>query len=183
LKILFIVLFIINILSCNNFKESDVIVSEMVVFEVEESEIEISDDISIIEMLQLFSSPMKDYRISSKFGFRKNPMGGEEFDMHKGIDIVGSKNANIYAVYDGKVVIHFPPPNGYFKGHHTYGALIIIDHGKGLFTLYGHMSSTFVNEGMYVKKGQLIGKQGSTGRSTGPHLHFEIIFDPAYVLN
>ncbi len=136
-----------------------------------------------IEVLKTFSSPMEEYKTSSKFGFRRHPMGGEEFDMHKGVDMVGPRNASIFAAQDGRVVIHFPPPNGYFKGHPIYGGLVIIDHGSGVFTLYGHMKTTFVKEGMEVKKGQKIGIQGSTGISTGPHLHFEILFDPALALN
>lgn len=136
-----------------------------------------------LDVLKTFISPLKEFRTSSKFGFRRHPMGGEEFDMHKGIDMVGPRNAAVLAAQDGRVVIHFPPPNGYFKGHPIYGGLIIIDHGSGIFTLYGHMKTTFVQEGMEVKQGQKIGVQGSTGVSTGPHLHYEILFDPALVLN
>lgn len=135
-----------------------------------------------VDVLKTFSSPMKEYDISSKFGFRKHPLGGAEFDLHKGIDMVGPKNSPIYAAQTGRVVVHFPPPNGYFKGHPVYGGLIIIDHGSGVFTLYGHMKTTFVTEGMEVKQGQKIGIQGSTGQSTGPHLHYEVIFDPIIAL-
>lgn len=153
------------------------------IYEVKYVEVDTVRYIDEIEVLKTFSSPMTKYDVSSKFGFRRHPMGGEEFDMHKGIDMVGPKNASVLAAQDGRVVIHFPPPNGYFKGHPIYGGLIIIDHGSGVFTLYGHMKITFVQEGMEIKKGQKIGIQGSTGISTGPHLHYEILFDPTLALN
>jgi len=132
-----------------------------------------------------FCEPMKDYFISSKFGFRQSPMGGVEgeFNMHKGLDLVGKKNSPVYAVKEGVVAINFPPPNGHYKGHPIYGGLIIIDHGKGLYTLYAHLSKGFVTEKQVVKKGQQIGVQGNTGQSTGPHLHFEILVDPKYALS
>lgn len=129
-----------------------------------------------------FIAPMKEYSVSSKFGFRTHPLGGEEFDLHKGVDLVGPKNSKIMAAQDGVVVIHFPPPNGHYKGHPVYGGLVIIDHGNGIFTLYGHFKATYVREGQKVKKGDIIGMQGSTGVSTGPHLHFEIVVDPAIAL-
>lgn len=130
-----------------------------------------------------FVSPMKKYIVSSKFGFRKNPMGGiVDFDMHKGVDLVGPKNSEVYAVKDGIVAISYPPPNGHFKGHPIYGGMLLIDHGDGVFTLYGHFKTTYVREKMIVKKGQLIGVQGNTGLSTGPHLHFEILVDPVLAL-
>jgi len=178
---LFILLFVFLLFSC---KPSIITENSESINEIENLELitEITY-INEIEFLKTFSSPMEKYSISSKFGFRKHPMGGEEFDMHKGVDMVGPANSPIFAAQNGKVIIHFPPPNGYFKGHSIYGGLVIIDHGQGIFTLYAHMKSTFVKEGQEVKRGQKIGIQGSTGRSTGPHLHYEVIFDPTLALN
>jgi murein DD-endopeptidase MepM/ murein hydrolase activator NlpD len=126
--------------------------------------------------------PMESFRISSSFGFRENPMGGGEFNMHKGLDLVGPKNSPVIAVMDGVVVENWPPPNGYFKGHPIYGGLIIIKHANGLYSLYAHLSKGFVKTNMKVKQGDAIGIQGSTGISTGDHLHFELLLDPSVFL-
>ena len=127
-----------------------------------------------------FGKPLDRYRISSEFGYRKNPMGGVEGDMrlHKGVDLVGPYNSPVKAVKSGVIVEHWPPPNGYFKGHPVYGGLVVIEHSDGVFTLYAHFKDTFVNEGQRVKKGEILGIQGSTGMATGDHLHFEVITDP-----
>ena len=127
-----------------------------------------------------FGKPLDKYIISSEFGYRKNPMGGLEGDMrlHKGVDLVGPYNSPIKAVKSGVVVEHWPPPNGYFKGHPIYGGLVVIEHSDGIFTLYAHFKDTFVKEGQKVKKGEIIGIQGSTGMATGDHLHFEVITNP-----
>ena len=127
-----------------------------------------------------FGKPLDRYKISSEFGYRKNPMGGLEGDMrlHKGIDLVGPYNAPVKAVKSGVVVEHWPPPNGYFKGHPVYGGLVVIEHSDGIFTLYAHFKDTFVKEGQRVKKGEIIGIQGDTGMATGDHLHFEVITNP-----
>ena len=102
------------------------------------------------------------YRISSPFG----PRWGR---MHKGIDIAGSgiHGKNIVSAAGGTVVRVSYDSGG-------YGNYLIVDHGAGFTTLYGHCSSISVSNGQSVKKGQAIAKVGSTGRSTGPHLHFEI---------
>jgi len=76
------------------------------------------------------------------------------------------------------VVDHWPPPDGYWRGHPTFGGLIVIDHGNELFTLYGHLSDSFVREGRWVEAGQVIGELGDTGIATGPHLHFEVVVNP-----
>lgn len=129
-----------------------------------------------------FTPPMEKFRISSKFGFRTHPLGGEEFDLHKGVDLVGPKNSKILATKEGTVVVHFPPPNAYYRGHPIFGGLIIIYHGDGVYTLYGHLKTSYVREGQKISQGEIIGVQGSTGISTGPHLHFEIIIDPEIAL-
>lgn len=86
---------------------------------------------------------------------------------HTGIDIANSKGTHVFAADRGYV-----RQAGWTKM--GYGVLIIIDHGNGYWTYYGHLSAVWVRAGQYVEKGQWIGNIGSTGRSTGPHLHFEI---------
>jgi len=180
LKKIILLLFVISSFSCSNKKEIKYV-----------EEIRYKDEIRYVEKIKYvdefviptdFSPPMTDYKISSKFGFRTHPLGGEEFDLHKGVDLVGPKDAKVMAAKEGVVAIHFPPPNGHFKGHSIYGGLIIINHQNGVFTLYGHLKSTYVREGQKIKKGEMIGIQGSTGISTGPHLHFEIVVDPVIAL-
>ena len=85
---------------------------------------------------------------------------------HTGIDVDGEYSSPIYAAQEGRVVFV-----GWGGG---YGLHVIIDHGNGMQTLYGHSSKTFVKNGQYVDKGQTIAMQGSTGWSTGVHLHFEV---------
>lgn len=104
-------------------------------------------------------------RLTSTFGNRKNPFGrGVRF--HYGIDIANSMGTDIWAAGSGKVVF-----SGYKSG---LGRTIIIEHNNEYTTVYGHNSKLLVNEGDNVEKGQVISKMGSTGRSTGSHLHFEI---------
>jgi murein DD-endopeptidase MepM/ murein hydrolase activator NlpD len=104
-------------------------------------------------------------KLTSGFGNRKNPFGrGIRF--HQGIDIANSPGTNILAASKGIVV---------FSGNRTgYGKVVIINHGYGYETLYAHNQNLLVNVGDEVERGQVIGKMGSTGRSTGPHLHFEV---------
>lgn len=131
---------------------------------------------------------VRDYIVTSDFGFRKTVLGGDDDTIHKGIDFAPlSKKSDmyVYAAADGTVKTHYPPPDSLFKGHPVYGALIVIDHGNGWYTLYSHMSKTFVSEkGPFskVKKGNIIGIVGSTGQSTGIHLHFEVLLDPLVAL-
>lgn len=98
-------------------------------------------------------------RVSSSFGMR-------EGRPHEGVDIAANEGVLIHAVQSGKVI--FAGPRG------TYGLAVIIDHGQGLTSLYGHTSSILVKEGENVREGQIIARVGDTGRSTGPHLHLEI---------
>jgi murein DD-endopeptidase MepM/ murein hydrolase activator NlpD len=194
-KLLFIIFIISLISSCSNKKIEEIPSTRIItVVKVEDKVVERIKYIDEYNIPTDFVPPIEDYNsnmVSSKFGFRESPMGGIEgkFNMHKGVDLVGKKNAKIYAVKEGRVVIHFPPPGtksrrgNIFTGHPIYGGLIIIDHGNGLFTFYAHMKSTFVAEGSKVNRGQVIGIQGSTGDSTGDHLHFEILLDPRYALD
>jgi len=106
--------------------------------------------------------------ITSPFGMRTNPVEGG-FRMHTGIDIGAPMGATITAAAAGRVIFA-----GVYGG---YGNAIIIDHGGSTSTLYGHCSQLFVSQGQDVQRGQAIGAVGSTGHSTGPHLHFEVRVD------
>ena len=128
--------------------------------------------------------PMDSYWISSGAGYRDDPMGGkEESQLHKGLDLVGPPRSPVKAAAAGIVAEHWPAPNGYYKGHPVYGGLLVIDHLDGTFTLYGHLSTTYVGEGESVEAGEIIGRQGNTGISTGEHLHFELIVNPLLYLS
>ena len=112
--------------------------------------------------------PVKAYTFSSPFGVRYDPFNGHTA-MHAGLDMAGSQGEPIYAAADGTVV------TGGRSG--AYGNLVELDHGKGLATRYGHLSAILVQPGAHVRQGQLIARMGSTGRSTGTHLHYEIRLD------
>lgn len=127
--------------------------------------------------------PMENYVVTSEVGVRKSPMGGGGLHFHKGMDLVGRHRAPVRATAYGKIVAHWPPPNGYYGGHPSFGGCIVIFHGRGLYTLYGHLSRTFVRKGYMVQLGQVIGLQGDTGISTGEHLHFEVIIDPTILFD
>lgn len=105
-------------------------------------------------------------RISSLYGSRIHPITGRR-RFHDGLDIAATHGNGVYAYTDGKVV-----QAGWNGG---YGVSVLIDHGNGLKTRYGHLSKVNVRVGQRVKTGERIGAVGSTGNSTGPHLHFEII--------
>ncbi|QEK11487.1 peptidoglycan DD-metalloendopeptidase family protein [Crassaminicella thermophila] len=104
-------------------------------------------------------------RITSPYGYRIHPILKRK-KLHTGIDIAVPKGGKIVAAGDGKV-IHANWLGG-------YGKVVMIDHGGGIVTLYAHNSKLLVKEGQRVKKGQAISRAGSTGMSTGPHLHFEV---------
>lgn len=103
--------------------------------------------------------------VTSRFGWRGSPWGGGS-DWHPGIDIANSAGTEIVATADGEVTY-----SGWYSG---YGKLIIINHGNGIETLYGHCSELLVGVGERVNKGQIIALMGNTGLSTGPHLHYEV---------
>ncbi|HEX7743375.1 MAG TPA: M23 family metallopeptidase [Sphingobium sp.] len=112
--------------------------------------------------------PVEKLTMTSNFGVRSDPFNGGA-RMHKGIDIPGPVGTPIYATADGVV-----SRAGWASG---YGNLVQISHGGGLETRYGHMSRLIVAANSYVHRGQLIGLMGSTGRSTGSHLHYEVRVD------
>lgn len=103
-------------------------------------------------------------RVTSTFGYRICPYHGPE--LHSGIDIPAPHGRSVIASKGGKVIIA-----GWY---YSYGKAVVIDHGNGVTTLYGHNSSLNVSVGQVVRKGQTIARIGSTGNSTGPHCHFEV---------
>jgi murein DD-endopeptidase MepM/ murein hydrolase activator NlpD len=105
-------------------------------------------------------------RITSGFGPRRDPFDGSR-QFHEGVDIATSYGAHVKAVESGIVIEA--------KRHGGYGNMVLIDHGNGRQTLYGHLRKYAVRQGDNVRRDQVIGEVGSTGRSTGPHLHFEVI--------
>ena len=110
--------------------------------------------------------------VTSAFGFRDHPISGEE-KFHTGIDLGAEYGTPIGAIWSGKVVFA-----GWYGG---YGNCIVIDHGNSVITLYGHCSELAIEAGQPVAEGQLIGYVGSTGYSTGPHLHLELWKNGQYV--
>jgi murein DD-endopeptidase MepM/ murein hydrolase activator NlpD len=105
-------------------------------------------------------------KINNEFGFRRNPFGGRNYEFHAGMDIDGERGDSVMAPANGTIL-----KAGWQGG---YGNMIEIDHGNGLTTRYGHLSKIEVQVGDLISRGQLIGLVGSTGRSTGPHLHYEL---------
>ena len=103
--------------------------------------------------------------ISDGFGWRSDPFTGER-EFHTGLDIVAAQGAPIRAPADGVVSLA-----GRVAG---YGRFLQISHGYGYQTRYGHLSEVLVKSGQRVRRGELLGRVGSTGRSTGPHLHYEV---------
>jgi len=114
--------------------------------------------------------PVKtNVEFTSGFGVRSDPFHAGAA-MHPGIDLAGSYGTPIYATADGTVL-----RAGWNSG--GYGNLVEIDHGRGITTRYGHMSAILVQPGQHIVRGQQVGRMGSTGRSTGNHLHYEVRID------
>lgn len=113
---------------------------------------------------KVFIKPVDDI-ITSPFGKREDPLTNEE-NNHTGIDINAPENTEVKSTYGGKVLR--------VEENEFYGKFIMIEHFNSLVSLYGHLNEQKVNVGDSVEKGDIIGLSGSTGRSTGPHLHFEI---------
>lgn len=120
----------------------------------------------IEEEIFVSGRPIKSGWLSSYFGVRKDPFTSMPA-MHKGLDFAGEEDADVVATGAGVVT--------WADSRFGYGNLVEIDHGDGVVTRYGHNKSILVNVGDIVAKGQVIGKMGSTGRSTGPHVHYEVI--------
>ena len=109
--------------------------------------------------------PLNNPRITSRFGYRKDPFTGR-IKPHKGLDFGARRGTSVTATADGVVVDAKRIPN--------FGKTIVIDHGFGYETVYGHLQTFKVRPGSKVKRGQIIGTVGNTGRSTAPHLHYEV---------
>ncbi|HSV30263.1 MAG TPA: M23 family metallopeptidase [Candidatus Omnitrophota bacterium] len=121
----------------------------------------------VIQVLPL-AAPLARYETASGFGKRRDPINKRRA-IHEGIDLVAPLRTPVAATGPGKVV---------FAGlRGRYGKLIEIDHGMGVRTRYAHLGAIKVSVGQSVRPGQVIGLVGSTGRSTGPHLHYEILVD------
>jgi murein DD-endopeptidase MepM/ murein hydrolase activator NlpD len=105
--------------------------------------------------------------LSATFGARQDPFGSDASEYHTGIDISADPGQPVYATADGTV--NSAGWNG------DYGNMVVIDHKFGLVTRYGHLSAFSVHPGEHVQRGEVIGQIGSTGRTTGPHLHYELL--------
>lgn len=133
-----------------------------------ESELRYIKDVFDRNQIKLASTPsgwpVRGY-ITDGFGRRRNPFGGGH-ENHAGLDIATNHGSAIDATADGRVI---------FAGMHGgYGNIVVIDHGYGITTRYGHMSQINVRTGQHVTRGKTIGAVGSTGRSTAPHCHYEV---------
>lgn len=109
--------------------------------------------------------PVVGGRIGSPFGYRIDPITGHKA-LHTGLDFASPTGTPIYAAAGGVVIVQ--------ELNSGYGNMVEIDHGNNIITRYGHASKVFVSKGDIVKRGQKVAEVGSTGRSTGPHLHFEV---------
>jgi murein DD-endopeptidase MepM/ murein hydrolase activator NlpD len=134
-----------------------------------------ADQLTVLEALLVEGSaqrkflptlpPIENINYTSNFGYRLDPFNGHQ-TFHEGVDFAAEAGTPINAAASGKVI--------YADFHAAYGKNVDIDHGNGLVTRYAHASELLVKEGDLVVRGQRIAKVGSTGRSTGPHLHFEV---------
>ncbi len=113
-----------------------------------------------------FMYPLNGGRRTSGFGVRRNPFNHRHSEFHSGIDIACPMKSKIFAARDGRVVF------AGFKG--GYGNLVVLRHEHGYYSYYGHLSRALVRPGQAVRRGAVIALSGNTGRTTGPHLHFEI---------
>jgi murein DD-endopeptidase MepM/ murein hydrolase activator NlpD len=127
------------------------------------------DDFSPTERIFFLNSgfrfPLQNYRLTSSFGMRQNPVTGR-YRFHEGLDLAAPEGTGVFAARDGAV-----SETGYSP---VYGNYVIIRHGDNWTSLYGHLSKIETTLHREVRSGTLIGRVGSTGQSTGPHLHFEL---------
>jgi len=112
--------------------------------------------------------PKSKTRVTSPFGMRNHPTLKRQ-KMHNGIDFGSGMNAPVYAAADGKVTLA--------QYSRSFGNWIMVEHAKGYVSVYAHLNSFNISAGLRLKKGEIIGYTGSTGRSSGPHLHYEIRLD------
>lgn len=116
--------------------------------------------------------PVWSYWLSSPFGHRSDPFN-KKSAKHKGVDLASNKGNKVKTMAKGKVIRS--------ENASGYGILIELDHGNGFKTRYAHLNKSYVKKGQYVDQGETIAEVGSTGRSTGPHLHYEVIYNGAHV--
>ena len=107
-----------------------------------------------------------DGRLIGSFGPRQDPFSGEGQEIHKGVDISGEVGTPIHVTADGLV--------RFAETQSTFGRLVVVDHGGGVETWYAHMSRIYVHAGQEIRRGELIGAVGMSGRVTAPHLHYEV---------
>lgn len=120
-----------------------------------------------------FLYPLAYYGVvTSSYGYRVHPITGN-YSMHNGVDLAVNQGTAIYATKSGTVTTA--------TYNYAYGYYVTINHGDGFSSLYGHMTHYTVSEGQYVSKGEIIGYVGSTGYSTGPHLHFTVYYNGSTV--
>lgn len=130
---------------------------------------------SLLEETLLSGAPVANAWVTSRFGYRKDPFSGKT-EFHSGLDFAVPTGSNVTTVAAGIV--------NWAGRHPEYGNMVEVKHGEGLVTRYAHNKSNLVKAGDVVKKGQIIALSGSTGRSTAPHVHFEVykhgrVVDPA----
>ena len=147
--------------------EIDSVIAEL---EDREQQLSVLENILISSHMQVevfpAGRPIKRGWISSYYGTRTNPFSGK-LQFHKGMDFAAKSGSNVLAVAGGVVT--------WSSKRYGYGNLVEINHGNGYMTRYGHNKDNLVTVGDTVKKGQIISLMGSTGRSTGPHVHFEVL--------
>lgn len=156
-------------LSDENYEDGIDILQEL----VEEQTVHMQQLITDVENQIAYLESVPDLkpnngRITSPFGYRISPITRRR-EFHNGIDIANKTNSDIFAAGSG--VVTYSAYNG------SYGRMVMISHGNGYMTVYAHNSKNLVNVGDQVSKGDVIAKVGSSGRSTGPHVHFEIRFN------
>ena len=160
-----------NLLEINNLKDSTIYAGQELKIEKDNEESTtkktpaVTGSIAATEDLN-FIWPTEWKGTTSNWGYRTDPVTGKQEVKHEGIDLKASLNTPVYAPEKGIVRIA-----GWFKG---YGKTVVIDHGNGYSTRFGHLNFISLKPGDTIKKGELIGKSGNTGKSTGPHLHYEI---------
>ncbi len=147
--------------------EIDAVIAEL---EDREQQLSVLEDILMSSHMQVevfpAGRPIKRGWISSYYGTRTNPFTGK-LQFHKGMDFAAKSGSDVLAVAGGVVT--------WSSKRYGYGNLVEINHGNGYITRYGHNKTNLVDVGDTVKKGQVISLMGSTGRSTGPHVHFEVM--------
>ncbi len=129
-------------------------------------------DFSPVYLTVKLQNPIKNGTITSKFGYRISPIT-KKYSLHSGLDIASPENSEIYCVYDGEVLKA--------DENDIRGKYLVIKHSDSIVTTYNHCNKLLVKEGEKIKKGEVIALVGSTGWSTGPHLHFEMKLNDRYI--